>query len=329
MNAFQSYFILLFCFVIVLIAMSAGNSQLTAKVIGNTSCQSCNASSQCNDAKIHTCTNIQGCANWSVATDCPAGQSCNSTINLCAPINTCINNCIQGRTRCNNGTLETCTENTAGCLNWSMPVRCDADYYCPTKSAVCVHGCDSNDDCLYGKKCKLTTKLCKKISSITLENETGQVVAPAASQLPATPVILKERVNCVFKGAIGKQNCSSSKGKCTGRISCNVDIVGKKDTLVSWNSSCGVHAETRITGSFKKINFMCAHTCSDSDNGLSFDIFGKTCSSGYCESDFCISGNKIVEKYCKSSKNIGSNIYACKYGCKDGACVNNSASKNQ
>ena len=68
---------------------------------------------------------------------------------------------------------------------------------------------------------------------------------------------LKEEVKCVFSGSTSMQQCYSEKGRCKGVEACIIEVTGKKGEKVTWKSSCGGYAYTKIDGKSEYAKFKC------------------------------------------------------------------------
>lgn len=83
----------------------------------------------------------------------------------------------------------------------------------------------------------------------------------AVSACPATQY-LKEQVNCIFKNSKLTQECYSSDGKfrCSGVETCTADASGETGYGITWKSSCGGYAYTKIDGLNENAEFDCIQT---------------------------------------------------------------------
>jgi len=66
-----------------------------------------------------------------------------------------------------------------------------------------------------------------------------------------------ETVTCLFAGSVTTQQCTSSKGSCSGIKSCSVLVTGTSGEKVDWKSTCGGAATTIIDGKSESITFKC------------------------------------------------------------------------
>ena len=75
---------------------------------------------------------------------------------------------------------------------------------------------------------------------------------------------ISEQVKCVFSGATTEQKCYTSNTAlsfgCSGIASCVVNVSGPKGTQLTWKSSCGGYAYTKIDGQTESVNFYCKTT---------------------------------------------------------------------
>ncbi len=69
-------------------------------------------------------------------------------------------------------------------------------------------------------------------------------------------------------------------------------------------------------------------TCTDNDGGISPSTKGTLVSENYnygqaiTLADFCLNSSNVVDYSCFSNGTFGANVFACRYGCNDGACIN-------
>ncbi len=73
-----------------------------------------------------------------------------------------------------------------------------------------------------------------------------------------TKEIVSEQVKCVFSGSSVTEKCYSEKGSCSGKGTCVVDVKGVKGQEVTWKSSCGGYAYTKMDGENEYAEFGCA-----------------------------------------------------------------------
>ena len=71
--------------------------------------------------------------------------------------------------------------------------------------------------------------------------------------------IVKEQVKCVFDGSVSAQKCFSADGlfRCEGAYTCVADVYGKKGSVITWKSSCGSYAYTKLDGENDYATFNC------------------------------------------------------------------------
>lgn len=69
--------------------------------------------------------------------------------------------------------------------------------------------------------------------------------------------VVGELVTCLFKGSSTYQQCSSSKGSCTGLLGCTIYVSGTMGEAVTWKSSCGGYQVTIIDGKSESPVFYC------------------------------------------------------------------------
>jgi hypothetical protein len=59
------------------------------------------------------------------------------------------------------------------------------------------------------------------------------------------------------RGSTSMQQCYSEKGRCKGVEACFIEVTGKKGEKVTWKSSCGGYAHTKIDGKSEYAKFKC------------------------------------------------------------------------
>lgn len=116
-------------------------------------------------------------------------------------------------------------------------------------------------------------------TSKTLQESVSATASSTALTQPITqtPPIssISEQVRCLFHGATafltaqGEQKCygevpsqtvgdNPTRYSCAGVKACDVAVSGRRDTSVTWSSSCGVSADTtKIDGKGEYVNFFC------------------------------------------------------------------------
>ncbi len=83
-----------------------------------------------------------------------------------------------------------------------------------------------------------------------------------SSPVPAEkPKILAETVKCLFNNSANTtEECYSDYGKCSGNQTCGVEVKGETYTTVTWKSTCGGYAYTKIDGENEYAKFDCGST---------------------------------------------------------------------
>ena len=76
-----------------------------------------------------------------------------------------------------------------------------------------------------------------------------------------------------------------------------------------------VHAMVYLTSSLSQTS-----TCTDSDNGLDYYVYGTARGINGYGSDVCIDNNLLGEFVCASNGAMYGTTYSCSNGCSDGAC---------
>lgn len=74
---------------------------------------------------------------------------------------------------------------------------------------------------------------------------------------------IEEEVKCIFKNSEGEQECYSagageSRFSCKGKKTCVVEVKGQKGEKITWKSSCGGYAYTKIDGINDYAEFNCS-----------------------------------------------------------------------
>jgi len=169
--------------------------------------------------------------------------------------------------------------------------------------------------------------------------------------------ITREEVKCLFVGSKEQQKCYTPephKVSCKGKTSCKVDIVGRVGDKITWKSSCGGYAYTRVDGNDEYIKFDCSDdevnvpTCTDgiwNDGETGVDCGGPcppcvetptTCQIGCLSDSTCLPfGTRLVEKetpvFCNLNKEFDKqkqdgelcqNSYEClSNSCHNSVCI--------
>ncbi len=144
-------------------------------------------------------------------------------------------------------------------------------------------------------------------------------------------IIVKEKVECVFKNSGKKQKCYTYgplKMQCSGKNSCTASVKGLKGTMITWKSTCGGFADTVIDGTNESVQFDCnaGFTCKDSDSKNYYSrgfVSSNEWGSERTGDDYCV-GNLLYERYCDVGKYSELKTYTCPIDCKNGACVKKS-----
>jgi len=66
-----------------------------------------------------------------------------------------------------------------------------------------------------------------------------------------------------------------------------------------------------------------SNSCTDSDNGVDYNMKGTACIGKECVTDYC-EGNNLQEYACDNRNgqaDIDSKLYSCPNGCQNGACI--------
>jgi hypothetical protein len=107
---------------------------------------------QCYGSVIEVCAeNDDGCLAWTAQTHCEdTGRFCDDSGGTPECVSECSDECpTDGDTRCSGEVIQTCSEGTDGCLDWTDGTDCsDTDQFCNDSGddAVCVDEC--SDECL-------------------------------------------------------------------------------------------------------------------------------------------------------------------------------------
>jgi hypothetical protein len=169
--------------------------------------------------------------------------------------------------------------------------------------------------------------------------------------------IAREEVKCLFVGSTERQKCYTAEPhewSCKGKTSCEIDFVGRVGDKITWKSSCGGYAYTRVDGRDEYIKFDCSDdevevpTCTDgiwNDGETGVDCGGPckpcvetriTCTNGCLKDSTCLPfGTRLVEKetpvfcnlekYFKPQKQDGElcqNSYEClSNSCHNSVCI--------
>src|SRR3989344_1515019 len=158
------------------------------------------------------------------------------------------------------------------------------------------------------------------------------------------PDVVVEQVKCIFKGSTTKQSCYSSKGSCEGVDTCGVEVRGVMGEQVTWKSSCGDYAYTKMDGQSEYAEFSCAPVCGNSQcesgescSSCSSDcgVCAPLCGNGKCEAnESCSScsldcgacaplcGNRICE-FSESCSSCSVDCGPCPLICGNGKCEGN------
>ncbi|MFH1522555.1 MAG: CARDB domain-containing protein [Patescibacteria group bacterium] len=76
--------------------------------------------------------------------------------------------------------------------------------------------------------------------------------------------IIFEQVKCIFKGSETEQKCyiaaNNNNLSCSGNETCIIDVKRAKDEKVTWKSSCGGYAYTKMDGQNESAEFNCTTT---------------------------------------------------------------------
>ncbi|MBW2978085.1 hypothetical protein KY331_04535 [Candidatus Woesearchaeota archaeon] len=172
-------------------------------------------------------------------------------------------------------------------------------------------------------------------------------------------VLVREQVKCLFMGATEQEKCYSAEPhelSCRGTTSCKIDVVGREDNKITWKSSCGGYAYTRMDGIDEYIKFDCSDdeeievpTCTDgiwNDGETGVDCGGPcppcvetrvTCKNGCLSDSTCLPfGTRRVDDnknpvFCnlnrefdrqKQDGHICQNSYEClSNSCHNGVCI--------
>ncbi|MBI3034842.1 hypothetical protein HYY71_00830, partial [Candidatus Woesearchaeota archaeon] len=95
---------------------------------------------------------------------------------------------------------------------------------------------------------------------------------------------------------------------------CNPSL---NQVCVNGNSLCGVSAVQQPS-------------CTDTDNGLNYNVRGTVTQGSLSYTDYCELGNNLFEGYCAANGSIITNyLYVCPNGCSDGACLSATPVINQ
>ncbi len=144
-----------------------------------------------------------------------------------------------------------------------------------------------------------------------------------------------------LNGSEVEQECYSadsgeSRFSCEGEETCTMDVTGYSGEEITWKSSCGGYAYTKINGENKYAEFDCTGEiggslqnigCSDSDGGKNYYVQGKVGAENLAngiEYDICNTRVDLVgslrEFYCEDGLATETRFF-CPDGCFDGACI--------
>ena len=127
--------------------------------LDTTSCCNNDCASQsetrCNGQTAESCNlDAGGCLTWSTIADCAAlGQNCTTTPGAATCTGSCTDACPKsGDTQCNSDVVETCSQGSSGCLEWTQTKDCAAENKsCDATGGTAKCGACA-DQCTWGQK---------------------------------------------------------------------------------------------------------------------------------------------------------------------------------
>ncbi len=176
---------------------------------------------QCNQdgSGFETCqTQADGCLGWSTAQACPGGQTCSS--GRCA--STCTDACAANATQCSSDAsgVETCAQQSNGCLGWSAAVACDSGKTCSGGQCktTCTNVCTKDatrcaPDGAEIQTCNLQANGCTDWSA-AVACPAGQTCSNGQCATTCTNVCTQNGTRCAPDGS-GIQTCSVQANGCT------------------------------------------------------------------------------------------------------------------
>jgi len=215
--------------------------------------------------------------------------------------------------------------------------------YFTNVTEACPYECCFKDPTYQDKECEYP-KVCEGYKCVIVETTTTMISSTT------TPVIVNEKIKCVFVNANSEQKCFTDDWKfsCAGVGSCVAYVSGVNGAKITWKSSCSGEAYTVIDAYDETIGFKCEviatttqpqipipaetttpplSTCTDSDGGKIYEVKGTAKDTWGEYTDYCSNERQITEYYCQDSGGgRGPVIWSigavdCIYGCKDGACL--------
>ncbi len=109
---------------------------------------------------------------------------------------------------------------------------------------------------------KLTWKSsCQNTANTMLDDQDESAVFSCIPTVVAEAPIVSEQVKCVFKGSQTEQKCymaaNNEKPNCSGIDACIVEVEQKKGEKITWKSTCGGYAYTKMDGNNNYAVFDC------------------------------------------------------------------------
>ena len=200
-----------------------------------------------------------------------------------------------------------------------------AEYYCNgfevgLQSQFCGNGCSNG-------KCNAETGSCSATNLPACPFNDGATCLPNNQVCSRSQVINgiiycqdpQYVTNCASGTTCSAGNCVptaciSGYERCQGNVrqQCNG---GSWSNVETCDTSC---IEASFTNSYCELP-----TCSDSDNGLSYDVRGTVTTQiggqTYTDTDYCVNANNVGEYYC-NYLDVGLQSQFCSSGCSDGKC---------
>ena len=287
--------------------------ECTAKTAGTIN-NYCNLFDYAGETRVKCAVQTNQIASIAVIASCVSktcsglGKNCGSVDNGCGTILNC-GSCTGSQT-CSNGV----------CVSPADP--------CANKNCNDNNAC-TDDSCSNGNCVNTVVKVCLS----------GQSCSNGVCVSPADPCANKncDDGNLCTTDSCSNGNCVNTAKVCPSGQSCtngNCIIISSSCTpnwvTGSWSTCSGGTRTRTLTDSLcsqpaKTESEPCSsvtQTCTDSDEGLNYTVYGKASANGNIQTDSCINDYVVNEKYC-SGVTINSQTKICPNGCKDGKCIIN------
>jgi subtilisin family serine protease len=132
--------------------------------------------------------------------------------------------------------------------------------------------------------------------------------------------------------------CGDCKPPVAGSNSDMCDDTSKLREFYCVNSTTWLREIVSCPSGYKCENGACIQAvqnqtinCKESDGGINYEVKGVACMGSNCVTDYCADSNNLMEYYveendasdgvCSLLTDIFKQVYACPYGCSDGACL--------